>query len=323
MTFGIIVLLLGILVLVLGLRARRTPKPPSSGEHAGKVDSGPGSAATRGASQLLGGGRLAIVAGVALALLGIWTVGRSLVTVVPTKEFGVVTSFGRPVRTLSNGIHVKAPWEKVVTIDAAIQTDNHTSDSKNCINVRIAHQATACVDASIRWRIKDSATDGLYQNYRDFENIRDSLVTRDLNASLNAAFEDYDPLAVDANGNATTPPLADLSTRVTSAMQDQIGAQIEVLSVIIPVVNFDQNTQSKVNALLAQVAQTRIAQQAIKTSEAQAQANRVLASSVSKDPNVLVSKCLDIVESGKVTLPAGFSCWPANGSGAVVVPSAK
>jgi hypothetical protein len=93
-----------------------------------------------------------------------------------------------------------------------------------------------------------------------------------------------------------------------------------VLSVIIPVVNFDANTQGKVNALLAQVAQTRIAQQAIKTSQAQAQANKVLAGSVSKDPNVLVSKCLDLVETGKVTLPAGFSCWPS-GSSAVVVPS--
>lgn len=322
MTFGIIVLALGVIALVIGLRLRRTQADPPAAEHAGKV--GERASAKAGTTKpLLASGRVAIASGVVLTLLGLGSIVHTMVTVVPTKEFGVVTSFGRPVRTLSNGIHLKAPWEKVVEIDAAIQTDNHTSDAKSCISVRIAHQATACVDTSIRWRIKDSATDGLYQNYRDFENIRDSLVTRDLNASLNAAFEDYDPLAVDANGNATTPSLADLSTKVTQTMQDRIGAQIEVLSVIIPVVNFDQNTQGKVNALLAQVAQTRIAQQAVKTSEAQAQANKVLASSVSKDPNVLVSKCLDIVETGKVTLPAGFSCWPATGTGAVVVPGTK
>ncbi len=321
MTFGIVVLLIGILVLVLGLRSRRTTAAapaPDRGDRGGSH--APDTVRQTG---LVLAPRLAIIGGAALTAIGVATLVHTMVIIVPTKEFGVVTAFGRPVRTLPNGIHVKAPWEKVVTIDAAIQTDNHTSDAKNCINVRIAHQATACVDTSIRWRIKDSATDGLYQNYRDFENIRDSLVTRDLNASLNAAFEDYDPLAVDANGNATTPPLADLSTTVTRTMQDQIGAQIDVLSVIIPVVNFDQNTQAKVNALLAQVAQTRIAQQAVKTSEAQAQANKVLAGSVSKDPNVLVSKCLDIVETGKVTLPAGFSCWPSSGSSAVVVPSAK
>ena len=72
--------------------------------------------------------------------------------------------------------------------------------------------------------------------------------------------------------------------------------------------------------LLAQVAQTRIAEQGVKTAEQQEKANEALAKSVSKDPNVLVSKCLDMVEGGKVTLPAGFSCWPSSGS-AVVVPA--
>lgn len=316
MTFAIILLALGTGLLVLGLRARRRPAaaeaPEKKGDGSRRQDASP-------AGLLVRGGRLLVLSGGLLALVGVVALGATIVTVVPTKEFGVVTAFGRPVRTLPNGLHLKAPWEKVVTIDAAIQTDNHTTQSKNCINVRIAHQATACVDTSIRWRIKDSATDALYQNYRDFENIRDSLVTRDLNAALNAVFEDYDPLAVDANGNATTPPLVELSGKVTAAMQAEIGTQIDVLSVIIPVVNFDQNTQGKVNALLAQVAQTRIAQQAIKTAESQARANKVLAGSVSRDPNVLVSKCLDMVETGKVSLPAGFSCWPASGS-AVVVP---
>ncbi len=327
-TLGVILLVLGAVALALSARWRRgasaaQPTGPADGADTGAGGDGRpvGRWATRtatGPSPTTAGWLAA--GGATLVVLGVVAAVSSCVIQVPTKEFGVVTSFGRPVRTLSNGLHLKAPWERVVTIDAAIQTDNHTSDGHSCINVRIAHQATACVDTSIRWRIKDSATDSLYQNYRDFANIRDSLVTRDLNAALNAAFEDYDPLSVDDNGNATTPPLATLSAQVTQAMQQQIGTQIDVLSVIIPVVNFDANTQGKVNALLAQVAQTRIAQQAIKTSQAQAQANKVLAGSVSKDPNVLVSKCLDLVETGKVTLPAGFSCWPS-GSSAVVVPS--
>jgi regulator of protease activity HflC (stomatin/prohibitin superfamily) len=305
-TLAIVLLVLGVAAVVFSARRRRAVR---AGARSEAPTSGLPSASTA-----------AGIGGVVLVVLGVAAAVGTCITMVPTKEFGVVTAFGRPVRTLSNGLHAKLPWEKVVTIDAAIQTDNHTSDAHSCINVRIAHQATACVDTSIRWRIKDSATDGLYQDYRDFHNIRDSLVTRDLNAALNAAFEDYDPLSVDDNGNATTPPLADLSAEVTTAMQRQIGSQIDVLSVIIPVVNFDNNTQGKVNALLAQVAQTRIAQQGIKTSQAQAQANKVLAGSVSKDPNVLVSKCLDLVESGKAALPAGFSCWPASAS-AVVVPS--
>ena len=231
-----------------------------------------------------------------------------------------MTTFGKPTGSLSNGFHLKAPWQKVTYMDAAIQTDSHTADDKSCINVRIAHQATACVDASIRWRIRPDASDALFQNYREFSSIRSSLVDRQLSSSLNKEFASYDALAVDEKGNPTTPTLAKLSEDATKDMRDQIGDQIEVLSVIIPVIKLDDNTQSKANALLAQVAQTRIAEQGVKTAEQQAKANEALAKSVSKDPNVLVSKCLDMVEGGKVTLPAGFSCWPSSDS-AVVVPS--
>ena len=92
-------------------------------------------------------------------------------------------------------------------------------------------------------------------------------------------------------------------------------------ALIIPVVHFDENTQSKVNALLAQVAQTRIAEQAVITAEQQALANQTLAESVSKDPNVLVSKCMDLLNemvSKGQSIPIGFSCWPGGGSSVVV-----
>jgi len=177
------------------------------------------------------------------------------------------------------------------------------------------------------WRIEEQAADGLfrdYRDYRDYDNVRDSLVTRDLNAALNAVFEKYDPLAIDKDGNSTSPGLAALSSDAVDQIRAQIGSEINVLSVIIPVVHYDENTQSKVNALLAQVAQTRIAEQSVITAEQQALANQTLSKSVSQDPNVLVSKCMDLlgemVSKGQ-SIPIGFSCWPGGGS-AVVVPGA-
>lgn len=146
--------------------------------------------------------KLARLVGFGLTAIAIFLIVAASLVQVPTKEFGVVTTFGRPVRTLSNGLHWIAPWQKVTHIDAAIQTDNHTTDKHGCIKVRIAHQATACVDTSIRWRIQDGAANALFQDYRDFANIRDSLVTRDLNAALNKVFENFDPLLVDKEGNA-------------------------------------------------------------------------------------------------------------------------
>ena len=317
--FSLILLIVAIVAGIawFGIRRRPAPVPPEPDE---------GDDSKKRAKRSSGGPTSRQVAGwvsVGALVLALVTLFFSSATIVSTKNVGIETSFGRPVGSLPNGFHMIEPWNKVTEMDAAIQTDNHVKGHSglDCITVRIAHQATACVDTSIRWRIEEQAADGLFRDYRDFDNVRDSLVTRDLNAALNAVFEDYDPLAIDKDGNSTSPGLASLSTDVAGKIRDQIGDQINVLSVIIPVVHFDENTQSKVNALLAQVAQTRIAEQAVITAEQQALANQTLAESVSKDPNVLVSKCMDLLNemvSKGQSIPIGFSCWPGGGSSVVV-----
>ncbi|MEO6471477.1 MAG: SPFH domain-containing protein [Aeromicrobium sp.] len=252
----------------------------------------------------------------------------SVLTVVPTRDIGIVTSFGKPVGTLSNGIHLKAPWHKVKTLDGAIQTDSKTgthatSTNEGCIDIRIGNDSTACVDNSVRWRIKLSAGDILYKDYREMNNIRDSLVTRELKAALNEVLSDYNPLAdISALKTDVKPDLNKFATDVTTALQERVGDQVDILSVIIPIIRFDRQTQSKINLYQAEVANTRIAEQREETAKAQAQANRNLADSVSKDPNVLVSICLDTLNEmvkEKQPVPIGFSCWPGNNS-TVVLP---
>jgi hypothetical protein len=51
-----------------------------------------------------------------------------------------------------------------------------------------------------------------------------------------------------------------------------------------------------------------VAEQRAKTAEAEARANEILAESVSNDPNVLVSKCLDSARWAAIS-PLG--CWPS------------
>jgi regulator of protease activity HflC (stomatin/prohibitin superfamily) len=263
---------------------------------------------------------------VGFTALSMLLVGFSSYTIVSTKNVGVVTEFGKPVGSLDNGFHFIAPWQKVTELDGAIQTDSHAgNDSTPCTSVRIAHQSVACVDNSIRWRIQPGAADRLFRDYKDFANIRDSLVTRELSAALNTVFKDYDPLATDEKGNSISPSQDMLSASVTKLLQAQIGEDIDVKNVIVPIVHFDDQTQGRINALQAEVANTRIATQRQQTADAEAQANRKLADSVSKDPNVLVSKCFDTLAEmikQKQPVPAGFSCWPSGGS-AVVVPSGK
>lgn len=254
----------------------------------------------------------------ALLTLTVLCLVFSFVTIVGTKKVGVVTSFNRPVGTLSNGLHLKAPWQKVHELDGAIQTDSH-----NDTTIRLGNQSTATVRNSIRWRIKPGTADELYRDYRDFDRIRDSLVTRELTAALNEVFKSYDPLSTIKDETSTVKESpSELGDDVAEALERRIGGQIDVLNVIIPIADYDKATQGRINAYQEEIANTRIAKQKQKTAAANAAANRTLSGSVSRDPNVLVSKCLDTlaeVAKEKQPLPAGFSCWPGGRESAIAV----
>jgi regulator of protease activity HflC (stomatin/prohibitin superfamily) len=263
-----------------------------------------------------------VTAGV-LGFIALLMLVFSSITSIGTQDIGVVTSFGRPVgHGLSSGLHWKAPWEKVTKLDAKQQTDTYASNGFNgstqdnaqggCINVRIARQATACVNISIRWQNDAQGIDYLFRNFKTDDNIRTQLLHRDLQAAVNTVFATYDPLGLDTNGDSTQPSNAALGASIKNTMDAQVGKYLDIINVYVPLFNFDNETQRRLNLLQQQVAQTRIAQQAEQTATAQAAANRALAKSVSNDPGVLVSKCLDIlaeaVQKGQA-LPAGFSCF--------------
>lgn len=84
---------------------------------------------------------------------------------------------------------------------------------------------------------------------------------------------------------------------------------------IIPKVDLDDATQQRINQLHQEIGNTRIAQQKEQTAAAEARANKLIADSVSKNPNVLVSKCRDqqreMVEKGQ-PVPIGGWGWPGH-----------
>lgn len=243
--------------------------------------------------------RVAVVAG-ALTVL-VFIIGST--TIVSTRNIGVVTTFGRPGGTLSNGLHWKAPWQRVTEMNGTIQIDNHTGEYAT--TVRLGNNSTAYVDNSVRWRIQPAAADELFLDYRDFENVRENLVTRELRAALNEVFADFDPLAPENVEGTNVQALGD---DVAEKLRGKVGGQVEIINVIVPLVNYDEATQSRINALNVEKANTRIAEQRAKTAEAEARANEILAGSVSDNPNVLVSKCLDAAREANIS-PLG--CWPS------------
>ena len=250
-----------------------------------------------------------VVAFAALAMTLI-SAASSTVVVVPVQQVGIPVTFGTPGAPMNNGLHLKAPWTDVTLMDGTVQIDDNLGDRRT--EIRLGNQSIAYVQNNVRWRIRPEAADRLFRDHKTFERIGPALEEPELAAALNAALQDYNPL-----GTVT----GDTPSR------DQIADQLIIESVTIPVINFDEQTQNRINAYQTEVGNTRIAEQRKKTAEAEAAANQTLAGSVSNDPNVLVSKCLDtlneMVTRGQ-TVPVAFTCWPGStGTSGVIVNSGR
>jgi regulator of protease activity HflC (stomatin/prohibitin superfamily) len=269
------------------------------------------------------GGLVTLIAGFACVL----TLVASSYTQVNNKTIGIEVSFGKPVGHLSSGLHWIRPWASVTDMDEAVQVNNFTGP--DCITVRIADQQTACLTAKVRWKIRSQAADNLFGNYKNSTSgVEDGLLEPELQNVANTVFDSYDPIGLlnsgipsGAKGNPTVPQLGE---QVKDALVKDVGSEIDIVSLTTPTISYDDSVQSRINSVLTQKAQTQIAQQQIKTADAQAQANRALQQSVSNDPNVLISKCLDLQteEVNKGMTPV-TSCFGGSGGGGttVVVPS--
>ena len=290
---------LALATIILGIIAVKAPKTVTAneGRYNERTVEGP-----RGFFRLLTAG------GVLVTL--IVTALFSFVIVQP-RTVGVVVAFGKPVDVVGNGFHVKAPWEKVEKLDGAVQNDIYNGDS--AIAVRLGNNGKATVDASIQWQLKTDDAMSVFLDYRTFEGIQSNLVDRNFKAAVNEVMAEYDPL------NAADPAeggqdLAALSLAVQEKMQEKVGTQIEIRSVTLPIINFDEATQARINELQSETAKTRVAEQKKQTSTAEAEANEILEQSITEE--TLTSKCLDIVaETGQ----SPIGCFPTTGTQPVTI----
>ncbi|DAZ90302.1 SPFH domain-containing protein [Mycobacteroides abscessus] len=253
-------------------------------------------------------GKLIAGAGVGVLTLATLILIFGCFTIVATRSVGIVTTFGKPSgATLQNGLHTKTPWSTVTEMDGAIQNDVFNGDHR--VKIRLGNNSTADADVNVRWQIKPDAADVLFVQYKTFDNVKSNLVTRSLQSAMNETFASFDPLTPK---NATNgADLGSLSKQVQQRLIDKINSQIDVLEVNVPIIDYDQQTEDKINQFNAEKANTAVAEQAKQTAQAQADANRILAGSVSNDPNVIIMYCIQkSLEKGQPT--AG--CWPINGA---------
>lgn len=229
--------------------------------------------------------------GAVLGLIGIAIITLAMAVVVPARTVGVVTAFGKPTGTLSNGLHIIKPWEQVEKMDASLQTNRYTSES--AIGVRLANQSEARADASIQWQLREEDAEQMYLDYREFERIQHDLVDREFRASVNAVLARYNPLDADAIAEGGID-LNGYAEDIKTDMQERMGDAVEVRSVALPIINYDEETQRKIDQLQTEVANTRAAEQSKNTAREIAEANEILHKSLS--PEVLSQRCIEAAE---------------------------
>jgi regulator of protease activity HflC (stomatin/prohibitin superfamily) len=263
-------------------------------------------------------------------LVGIFTVVWDSFTVIPARNVGVVNTFGQANEALSNGFHWVKPWSSVETIDATVQNINRDSDTKNCPTVRLENQTTACVDVTLQWNIDQNANaNELWQRYRGSNddvvgNVSRNVVERELQRSLNRAFESYNPLAILQSGQAPKKT-DDLAAQVLSDMKSHVDKGIQVDTLLISLIHFDDTTQGKLNAFAQALADTQVATQTKLTNTQIKAANDLLASASSNDPGVKYQNCLTLIKDLAAknqlqNLPPTFNC---DGSGTPVIVGQK
>lgn len=245
--------------------------------------------------------------GIFLAALTALMVILSCFTIVPPRNIGIVVQFGKPIAAHSNGLHIKTPWSKVEILDASVQNNVYQGDQ--AIDIRLGNNSEATANVSIQWALKSDNATELYLDFRTFENIQSNLIDRNLRAALNDAVANYDPLNSVTQEGDEVSAMGSISEKVLADMRKRVGDQAEIRSVVLPKINYDKATQTRINELQSEIAKTRIAEQKKMTAEAESRANSALSSSLTDE--VLTSKCLDIVSDSGMS-PLG--CFPGSGA---------
>ena len=257
---------------------------------------------------------------------GILTLGTALAlffssfNTIGTRDIGVVTSFGRLAGHVGPGPDFVAPWDSVTPIDDSYQLTDET------FTVRIAGGQTAQATVLVRWNAAQDSADDIYGNYKTTAGLDNGLLKPELNVATNTALDGYDPLTPLATGAAAgspeNPSTAQLGTMIQGILQQRVGTDINVRTLVLRPLVYDPTVQDRINSVTNQVAKTDVAQQSEKTALAQAAANKDLETGLVNNPLVLVQQCMNAIADGQLNPPAGFSCWPGQNSG-VVIPAAK
>ena len=257
-----------------------------------------------------------VIGGVAGLLVSAALIAFSTVTIVPTKTVGIPVTFGVVGQPMPNGFNIKAPWTDVELMDMTVQSLDAFEDNPTV--AKDIDDMDVFVHNNVRWALKQEATDDVFNDIKNVDGdnmkaIADKFIQPAHRAVVQDVMATYNPL------DDKKPSNAEVSEDIKAGLIERIGDRFIISAVDVTFIDTTQATKDRINMLNAERANTRIAEQKKETAANEAAANKILAESVSNDPNVLVRECLRLIDESK-PLPAGFQCWP-NSGGSVVIPA--
>jgi regulator of protease activity HflC (stomatin/prohibitin superfamily) len=268
------------------------------------------------------------IGGVVIGFIAVLVLFFSMYRSVPPRSVGIEVQLGKVQGTLQSGPHLVKPWTKVINFPSTIETTKlqgqGTANDEDgpCVSVRLGNQTTACVNVTAQWQVDVNDGDGvdkLYAQYRSFDHIEPSLVMPQTLHSLYKSMETFNPIAtLNRDTGSVDVRTADFEAQGQAELQEAVGSAIKITKYTINLIQYDQDTQNKINNFAGSVADTRIAQQQEITNQAKSRANDALASSdASKNPAVLAQNCLDFTEravKAGQALPPTWSCFGGGGA---------
>ena len=257
-----------------------------------------------------------IVGGIVATVLAVIVFALGSFTIVPTRQVGIPVTFGVTGQPMPNGFNWKAPWTSVELMDMTIQSLDSSEDNPTV--AKDVDNMDVFVHNNVRWALREEATDDIFNDTKSIQGdnmvvISDKFLQPALRAVVSDVMATYNPL------DSKKPSNTEVAAKIKDGLEARVGDRFNISSVEVTLIDVTEATKERINMLNAERANTRIAEQKKATATAEAAANRALAESLSKDPNVLVRECLRLIDESK-PMPAGFQCWPSTG-GSVVIPS--
>jgi regulator of protease activity HflC (stomatin/prohibitin superfamily) len=216
------------------------------------------------------------------AIAGIITFFSSF-TLVQATEVGVPVAWGRVGTALPSGVHFVAPWVKVETYPTRPVTVELAADEK--VLARTADAGQMTVEIAARWRVEPSRATELYLQVRtgDDDRISQEIIIKNLRQAVGQIY-------------SVTGNLDALNDRVktTQLIKEQLDEQLWKYGIIIDDINLrsvepDEKTAATISQYASQQQATRIAEEAKKTAQIEAERRLIEAQGLEKSAKAVAN----------------------------------